>query len=204
MTTATKKTATAKNTKKAQKATKAPAAKKTTKKTAPKKAAPKKTVAKKAAPKKKAPAKAVKQEKEMTKAMTASVEDSSKTIKEAISKTVETAPVETAPVETVTEKPKKEKKKKVLVKVHHTMSKSRGDKVQKRLRGNSTGKNKWGHKIRSQAAMIDDLVQTGRYSAIEIQIMSGARTKGRIYNHFRALKEKGFPVIQEGGKCKFA
>ena len=190
MTTATKKTATAKNTKKAQKATKAPAAKK--------------TAPKKAAPKKKAPAKAVKQEKEMTKAMTASVEDSSKTIKEAVSKTVKAVPVETAPVETATEKPKKEKKKKVLVKVHHTMSRSRGDKVQKRLRGNSTGKNKWGHKIRSQAAMIDDLVQTGRYSASEIQVMSGARTKGRIFNHFRALKEKGFPVIQEGGKCKFA
>jgi hypothetical protein len=72
------------------------------------------------------------------------------------------------------------------------------------LKGTATGKNQWGHKLGSQAAKIDHLIDAGRFSLTEIQTMSGARTKGRIYNHFRALKENGYSVLNEGGKVKFA
>lgn len=177
----TTKKAVAKNTSKASKvATKAPK----------KKAPAKKTTAKKTTVKK-APVKAVKQEKEMTKAL-------------AVVEPVKTEPVKETPVETVKAEPKAKKKIKTCGVIRHVRSKSRGDKTQNRLKGTAEGKNQWGHKLGSQAAKIDHLIESGRFSMSEIQAMSGAGTKGRLYNHFRALKEKGFPVHNEKGKVKFA
>jgi hypothetical protein len=149
---------------------------KKTKKTASKKVT--KKTAKKTAPVKKAP------EKEMTKAL-------------AVVETKEEPKVET---------PKKIVKKKIVSRgeIRHILSRSRNGKVQNRLKGTATGVNQWGHKIGSQAAKIDNLIEAGRFSLTEIQTMSGARTKGRLYNHFRALKEAGHPVVNKDKKVKFA
>jgi hypothetical protein len=182
--------AVAKNTSKASKAaTKAP------KKTTAKKTTTKKTTVKKA------PVKAVKQEKEMTKALAVVEPVKAKPVVET---PVET--VKTEPVEPVKETPKAKAPKKKISKgeIRHILSPSRGGKIQQRLKGTATGKNQWGHKLGSQAAKIDHLIDAGRFSLTEIQTMSGARTKGRIYNHFRALKENGYSVLNEGGKVKFA
>ena len=102
-------------------------------------------------------------------------------------------------VEPVKVEPEAKKVKRVVQRgeIRHELSASKGGKVQNRLKGTSTGVNKWGHKIGSQAAKIDNLVETGRFTFNEILTMSGARTKGRIYNHFRALKEKGFSVLMD-------
>lgn len=119
-------------------------------------------------------------------------------------KTVETVVEENIKEEPKVETPKKIKKKISRGEVRHILSPSRNGKIQQRLKGTSTGKNQWGHKLGSQAAKIDHLIDAGRFSLTEIQALCGARTKGRLYNHFRSLKTKGFPVINEKGKLKFA
>jgi len=187
-----KKAVSAKTTKKASAkvATKAPAKPKA-------KATAKKTT-------KKAPVKAVKQEKEMTKAL--AIVEPVKTEEKVVEKVVEPVKAETKvePKAEVKAKPKAKKAVKTKGDIRHVLSPSRGGKIQQRLKGTATDKNKWGHKLGSQAAKIDNLVDAGRFSLTEIQSMSGARTKGRLYNHFRALKENGYPVLNEKGKYKFA
>ena len=189
--------AVAKNTSKASTVSKA--ATKAPKKTTAKKTTAKKTSAKKPTVKKTP----VKQEKEMTKALAIVEPAKTEPVKET---PVETVKAESVKVEPVKEAPKAKAPKKKISKgdIRHILSPSRGGKVQQRLKGTATGKNQWGHKLGSQAAKIDHLIEAGRFSLTEIQTMSGARTKGRLYNHIRSLKEKGFPVINENQKMKFA
>lgn len=127
-----------------------------------------------------------------------------KTVK--VKKTAEkkTEPVKTEPVQA--EKKTEPVKKRIVSRgeVRHVLSRSRNGKTQNRLKGTAEGVNRWGHKLGSQAAKIDNMIEAGRFSLTEIQAMSGARTKGRLYNHFRALKEAGFPVVNTKKVVKFA